>query len=128
MTITYIPSHIGISRDLIPLLARALSTQRRLDRTNGITWTAEQVEALETLQQYGTVIQDAESLQRNTSVPQDGSAEPHLPIRGADMEPLSVNEYAERIGKSDGYVRRLCRNNKLPAEKIASEWKIEVPA
>lgn len=40
-------------------------------------------------------------------------------------ELLSVKEYAERVGKDGGNIRKLIAEGRLPAVKVGNQWCIE---
>jgi len=39
---------------------------------------------------------------------------------------LSPQQYAQMVGVSAKTIRKLCRQGKLPAEKIGSLWRIRI--
>lgn len=45
-------------------------------------------------------------------------------FRAWRTQPLSIPQAKEETGYGDEYLRELCRQNRLPAEKVGGEWRV----
>lgn len=60
----------------------------------------------------------------SAEVPQRRHDEFRTATMNISKKTLTVQEVADQIGASTGYVRRLCRKNQLTAEKAGKDWRV----
>jgi hypothetical protein len=127
---TFIPASLTMTQEMIPMVSRALTSQRRIDDMNGIEWPSEWIEAAETLATYADVISNAQSATDDEEVQvssDEGSnvAEVSSDVGSYDMD---LTDYAALNDISESYAARLARQNQIDALKVGGRWKIRVTA
>jgi hypothetical protein len=127
--VNFIPAHLAISQEMIPIIARALAGQRKRDATDGIVWPIEWVQVAEELSTYADVIVNAKEIEDSSENVTSTDLSVTFALTSDEVSHLSdVKTYAIEHSLDEANVRRACRAGRLDAIKIDNEWKIRVPA